>query len=47
MAATNRSLAKADDAAMIRNDESLPNLLGRLGDDVMQLINSQLALFKV
>ena len=48
MAATNRSLAKADDAAMIRNDnESLPNLLGRLGDDVMQLINSQLALFMV
>jgi uncharacterized membrane protein YqjE len=48
MAATNRSLAKADEAAMTRNDnESLPNLLGRLGDDVMQLINSQLALFKV
>jgi uncharacterized membrane protein YqjE len=48
MAATNRSLAKADDAAMIRNDnDSLPNLLSRLGDDVMQLINSQLALFKV
>ena len=47
MAATNRSLAKADDAAMTRNDESLPNLLSRLGDDVMQLINSQLALFKV
>ena len=47
MAATNRSLAKTDDAAMIRNDESLPNLLSRLGDDVMQLINSQLALFKV
>ena len=48
MAATNRSLANADDAVMTRNDnESLPNLLGRLGDDVMQLINSQLALFKV
>ena len=48
MAATNRSLAKADDAVLTRNDnESLPNLLSRLGDDVMQLINSQLALFKV
>jgi|SRR5688572_20056964 len=47
MAATNRSLAKADDAALTRNDESLPNLFSRLGDDVMQLINSQLALFKV
>ena len=33
---------------MTRNGiESLPNLLSRLGDDVMQLINSQLALFKV
>jgi uncharacterized membrane protein YqjE len=48
MAAPRGSLAKADDAAMTRNDnESLPNLLSRLGDDVMQLINSQLALFKV
>ena len=48
MAATNRSLAKADDGLIVRNDtESLPNLLSRLGDDVMQLINSQLALFKV
>jgi uncharacterized membrane protein YqjE len=47
MAATNRSLAKTDEAAITRNDESLPNLLSRLGDDVMQLINSQLALFKV
>jgi uncharacterized membrane protein YqjE len=48
MAATNRSLAKADDAVITRSDnESLPNLLSRLGDDVMQLINSQLALFKV
>ena len=48
MAATNRSLAKADDIAIARSDnESLPNLLSRLGDDVMQLINSQLALFKV
>jgi uncharacterized membrane protein YqjE len=48
MAATNRSLAKADDAAIARNDnESIPNLLSRLGDDVMQLVNSQFALFKV
>jgi uncharacterized membrane protein YqjE len=30
-----------------KNDEGLPTLLGRLGDDVMELINSQLALFKV
>jgi uncharacterized membrane protein YqjE len=48
MAATNRTLAKADEAAVVRNDnDGLPNLLSRLGDDVMQLVNSQLALFKV
>jgi len=48
MAATNRSLAKADEAAVMRNEnESIPNLLSRLGDDVMQLVNSQFALFKV
>ena len=48
MAATNRSLAKADDAAVMRNEnESIPNLLSRLGDDVMQLVNSQFALFIV
>jgi len=59
MSATKRSLTDADDAAMTRtenamdraiqngNNEGLPNLLSRLGDDVMQLINSQLALFKV
>jgi uncharacterized membrane protein YqjE len=48
MAATRETLAKADETAMTRNGmDSLPNLLSRLGDDVMQLINSQLALFKV
>ena len=50
-------MADADPAAIARSDneralqngnnESLPTLLSRLGDDVMQLINSQLALFKV
>ena len=29
------------------DNEGLPNLFRRLGDDVMQLFNSQLALFKV
>ena len=59
MSATRRSLADADNEAITRsenamdqaiqngNTEGLPNLLSRLGDDVMQLINSQLALFKV
>jgi uncharacterized membrane protein YqjE len=30
-----------------KTDESIPTLLSRLGDDVMDLVNSQLALFKV
>lgn len=58
MSATRQTLANADDAAITRSDseraltngsnnETLPGLLSRLGDDVMQLINSQLALFKV
>jgi uncharacterized membrane protein YqjE len=48
MAATNRSLAKADEAVIAHNDnDSFPTLLSRLGDDVMQLVNSQFALFKV
>lgn len=48
MAATESSLAKADEAAIAQDDnDSIPNLLSRLGDDVMQLVNSQLALFKV
>ena len=48
MAATKTSLTQVDNGLAIRNDnESLPNLFSRLGDDVMQLFNSQLALFKV
>jgi len=48
MATPKHSLTTPDDMAMTRNGtENLPTLLTRLGDDVMQLINSQLALFKV
>ena len=49
MAATKKSLANTDETAMVQTNgtEGLPNLLSRLGDDVMQLINSQFALFKV
>jgi len=52
MAATKASLTKVsptsvDEAAMRNETESLPTLLSRLGDDVMQLFNSQLKLFKV
>jgi uncharacterized membrane protein YqjE len=45
MAATRTSLVVNDNN---RTDaDGLPTLLSRLGDDVLQLINSQLALFKV
>jgi uncharacterized membrane protein YqjE len=50
MAATRKSLMNVDASApAVRSEDndSLPNLFGRLGDDVMQLFNSQLALFKV
>jgi uncharacterized membrane protein YqjE len=46
MAATKQSLINVD-AATPAETEGLPNLFGRLADDVMQLVNSQLALFKV
>ncbi len=48
MAATKTSLNRTDELApRTDNNESLPTLFGRLGDDVMDLFNSQLALFKV
>lgn len=48
MATPKQGLTTPDEMAMTRNGtENIPNLLSRLGDDVMQLINSQLALFKV
>ena len=49
MAATKTSLTRTDELVTRNNDdaEGLPNLFSRLGDDVMQLFNSQLALFKV
>jgi uncharacterized membrane protein YqjE len=45
MAASGTSLTVAEQAR--RTDEGLPSLFSRLGDDVMALVNSQLALFKV
>jgi len=45
MAATRTSLVVNDGNRI--ETEGLPTLLSRLGDDVLQLINSQLALFKV
>jgi uncharacterized membrane protein YqjE len=50
MAATKKSLMNVDAATPAQRtaeNDSLPNLFSRLGDDVMQLFNSQLALFKV
>jgi uncharacterized membrane protein YqjE len=47
MAATKTSLTKADEAMLRNETEALPTLFSRLGDDVMELFNSQLALFKV
>ena len=45
MAATKTSLTRAD--GTVADNESLPSLVGRLGDDVMDLFKSQLELFKV
>src|ERR1051325_8596204 len=48
MAAPRSGLMKTELNNNIRADaENLPTLFSRLGDDVMQLFNSQLALFKV
>jgi len=52
MAATRTSLVVNDGNRAVKEahageSEGLSNLLSRLGDDVMQLVNSQLALFKV
>ena len=47
MAATKPSLTRTDEIATRNDTESLPSLFSRLGEDVMQLFNSQLALFKV
>jgi uncharacterized membrane protein YqjE len=42
-----RSDERADELAKRSDVESLPNLVSRLGDDVMELFKSQLELFKV
>ena len=47
MAATKPGPTRTNEIATRNENESLPNLFSRLGDDVMQLFNSQLALFKV
>jgi uncharacterized membrane protein YqjE len=48
MAATRTDLSKTNGELTTRTDtEGLPTLFSRLGEDVMELFNSQLALFKV
>ena len=47
MAATKTSLTRTDELATRTDVENLPTLFSRLGEDVMELFNSQLALFKV
>jgi uncharacterized membrane protein YqjE len=47
MAATKTSLTRTDELAPRTDAENLPTLFSRLGEDVMDLFNSQLALFKV
>lgn len=47
MAATNAALIRPEDVSQRSEIEQLPTLFSKLGDDVMQLFNSQLALFKV
>lgn len=47
MAATKTSLTRNDELTPRSDAENLPTLFSRLGDDVMELFNSQLALFKV
>jgi len=47
MAAIRPSLTRTDEIATRNDADSLPSLFSRLGEDVMRLFNSQLALFKV
>jgi uncharacterized membrane protein YqjE len=50
MAATKKGLMNVDSAGLATSpieNESLPNLISRLGDNIMELVNSQLALLKV
>jgi uncharacterized membrane protein YqjE len=47
MAATKAMLVKTNEEDSRSEIEQLPTLFSRLGDDVMQLFNSQLALLKV
>jgi uncharacterized membrane protein YqjE len=47
MAAPSTAVATARDSSLKSETESLPSLVGRLGDDVMQLFDAKLSLLKV
>ncbi len=47
MAAPSNAVATARDSSLRAETESLPALVGRLGDDVMQLLDTKLTLLKV
>ncbi len=47
MAVPSTAVATAKDLALKSEPESLPALVGRLGDDVMQLFDTKLSLLKV
>jgi uncharacterized membrane protein YqjE len=47
MAALSNAVATARDSSLKAENESLPALVGRLGDDVMQLFDTKLTLLKV
>jgi len=47
MAAPSTAVATARDSSLKSETESLPSLVGRLGDDVMQLFDTKLSLLKV
>ena len=47
MAAPSNAVATARDSSLRSETESLPTLVGRLGDDVMQLFDTKLSLLKV
>jgi uncharacterized membrane protein YqjE len=47
MAAPSTAVATARDSSLKPETESLPSLVGRLGDDVMQLFDTKLSLLKV
>lgn len=47
MATPSTAVATAQDSSLKPESESLPSLVGRLGDDVMQLFDTKLTLLKV